>query len=636
MRFTNEGLAGLGPVIENLAGDAFDIGDLLLGQNPVIDQQNAFLHFDIEGSAYEAGVGDVALVPVSTAGGIATRITIDDLYVGLNLTISDGLLIEAECALEIQVPTTTIDAVFDFEPRADAPSYVAVDLVGDPVVDTGQIDYEFISGICDRDAFLIGDIVNLVAGPQIESMAGAAFADSVRGGPEGSPIAAAIETALADISIAGPVGDALQAHLDAPFTRIDETDVGIDFRADADFFATPGAGPGDCVAPENAPVLSSTYDVPGGYPELAVTTPDGDPYGLGLVITASAFNQLLGAMTECGLLTQEVAEFPGDPPQPITAALLSLLIPEFGQMPGGTELFVRVNPTAGPFLTEDAGPDGEVAELVLANLSLQFVQSGEGVDDVDEVVWLELAVDAPLGFSLDYDAEAGVLDPTITPPAGSEVRARVVSNAIGADAAAVEAVFPNLFPLFVDGVGGAISAFPLPEFLGLQIDVLDVARDGNAFVLYADLDPVAMTRVENVQLTDLSTENYVTDSIFDVHEWRHRVRRSSNASGVGVTYQGMLGANACCTTGDKTAAAHAGYQVSFDVVPEDGDTWQLDIGHEILGAHTLVDERVLLEDRLREGEEAVETAAQIHWSRGHKDARGGWATQHARSRESRR
>jgi hypothetical protein len=44
MAFTNEGLTGLGPVIESLAGGAFDIEGLLLAQNPIIDEDDAILN----------------------------------------------------------------------------------------------------------------------------------------------------------------------------------------------------------------------------------------------------------------------------------------------------------------------------------------------------------------------------------------------------------------------------------------------------------------------------------------------------------------------------------------------------------------------------------------------------------------
>lgn len=599
MRFTNEGLTGLGPVIESLAGGAFDIGGLLMAQNPIIDQQDAFLHFDIRGNVYEAGIGGVSLAPQSTDGGIATPITISDLYVGVNLRITDGLAINLDCGLELQIPTTTIDATFDLEPTVGDESKVDVNLVGAPAVDTGTVGYEFISGICDSDAFLIGDIVDSVAGPQVQAMVGEGFAtnlgDPDGAGPADSPIADAIETALGEISIAGSVGEAIQAHLDAPFTTIDETATAIDFRANADFFATPGAAATDCAPVPGAPDLAATYDVPGTYPSLGATTPDGDPYGLGLVVSASAFNQLLGAMTECGILNQTVTEFAlGGDPLPITSSLLAVIVPEFAtKLPPNTPMHVKIRPTVAPFLTSEPGPNGEPAELMLANLEVDFVQ-----DDPDqgEISWLTLAVDAPLGFSLDFDPVAGALAPTITAPAAGEVSARVVGNKVGTDEPDIEALFPNLFPTFVGGVGDSFAAFPLPAFLGLDLNVLEVARDGNYFVLYANLDAVPQTRIENATVTDLSSADSATDSIFDVNEWRHRIRPSVSPTRVGVDLKGMVGADACCTTGDEERSAHAGYRLSFDVVPENGDTWQLDLNHVLRGAHTLIDEKVLLED----------------------------------------
>lgn len=614
MRFTNEGLTGLGPVIESLAGGAFDIGGLLMAQNPIIDQENAFLTFDITGNVYEAGIGGVSLAPQSTDAGIATPITIDDLYVGVNLHITDGLAINTDCGLELQIPTTTIDATFDLAPTVGDESKVDVNLVGPPVVDTGTVGYEFISGICDSDSFLIGDIVNSVAGPQVEALVGEGFATNLGDpdgtGPADSPIADAIETALGEISIAGSVGEAVQAHLDAPFTSIDETASAIDFRADADFYATPGATATDCAPVPGAPDLAATYDVPGTYPSLGATTPAGDPYGLGLVISASAFNQLLGAMTECGILNQTVTEFAlgGGAPLPITSSLLAAIAPEFGtKLPAGSPMYVTVTPTVAPFLTSDAGPGGEPAELMLANLEIDFVQDTE----LGAVSWLKLAVDAPLGFALEYDGDAGVLAPTITSPTAADVTARVATNLIGVNEPNIETVFPNLFPMFVSGVSDTFSAFPLPSFLGLDLNVLEVARDGNYFVLYANLDPVPQTRIENVEVTDLSSADSVTDSIFDVNEWRHRLRPTVSSTRVGVDLKGMLGADACCTTGDESRTAHAGYRLTFDVVPENGETWQLDLSHLIRGAHTLIDEKVLLEDAGGETRFQTDITAQV-------------------------
>lgn len=599
MRFTNTGLTNLGPVIKSLAGSAFDIGGLLLSQNPIVNQQDAFLTIDITGNAYEAGIGGVDIAPLSTAGGVKTHITIEDLFVGLDLHLSDGLAINLDCRLELQIPSTTIDATFDLAPSAADPSKVDVNMVGAPAVNTGTVNYEFISGICDGDTFLIGDIVNSLAGGQIQSLIGAGFAtnlgDPDGSGPLDSPIAAAIQTALGEISIAGSVGEAVRTNLDAPFTQIDETADAIDFRADANFSASFGTGPTDCEPAPGAPDLDATYAVDGPYPTLGATTPSGAPYGLGLTIASTSFNQLLGSMTECGIINQTVTEieFLGTM-MPINSTILAAIVPEFGsKLPPGTPMHIEVVPTVAPFLTSAAGPNGETAELNLANLQIKFIENRAGVGDI---VHLTLGVDAPLGFDLAYDPVAEILAPQISAPPASAVKARVVDNGIGATEPTIEALFPTLFPTFVSALGSSFAAFPLPSFLGLGLEVVEVRRAGNYYVLYANLNPEPQTRLENVSVTDLSTADHVTDTVFDVNEWRHRIRPTVGPDGVVVSYKGMLGADACCTVDDESASAHAGYRVTFDVVPENGDTWKVDIGQLLNGAHTLIDEKVALED----------------------------------------
>jgi hypothetical protein len=292
-------------------------------------------------------------------------------------------------------------------------------------------------------------------------------------------------------------------------------------------------------------------------------------------------------------MNQEISQITlGSVTLPITSTVLAGLVPQFSTLPANTPMLIRVKPTVAPFITPDAGPNGEPAELMLANLLVEFVEPKPQGD----VVWMTLAVDAPLGFDLSYDAVNGVLAPTISAPAPSQVTARVKTNAIVSNVASVEAIFPSLFPSFVSALGSSFAAFPLPAFLGLQLEVLDVARDGNYFVLYGNLNQTPQTRITNVQVTDLSSPNVVVDSVFDVNEWRHRLRRSTAPDQVRVDFKGMIGADACCTVDDEQRSAHAGYRVTFDVVPENGETWQLDLAHHIAGAHTLYDEKVLLED----------------------------------------
>jgi hypothetical protein len=594
MRFTNTGLDGLGGVINDLAGSSFDISGLILAQDPLIPPTDAGLGVTISGRAYEAGSSGVSIDAASSAGGVTTHIAVNDLFIGLDLQLSG--LISGACKLELAIPTTTIDATFDFAPDPADGAKVDVNLVGTPAVATQNVSYQFISGVCDPSTPLLGSIINSQAGGAIEGTVKDGFAgqlgDPDGAGPADSSIADAIETALAQISIAGSIGEATKANLDAPFTRIDEGADAIDFRADADFYSTFGTGPSDCVQPPNAPDFTSSYDVSGTYPTLGGTSPGGSPYGLGLVISSSAFNQLLSVMTECGLLNQDMSEIPlGGNTLPVNSSVLAALVPEFGtKLPAGTPMLIRIDPQAAPFLTHAAaGPGGEVAELMLADLHVDFVQPVPATPTAPatEVNWLSLAVDAPLGFDLAFDGSAGVLAPTITPPAASAVTTRVNTNAVGTNEATVSAVFSSLFPSFVGGLSSSFSAFPLPGFLGLDLDVIEVARQGNSYVLYANLNPVPQTRIENVSVTDLSTADYATDSVTgDSREWRHRIREQVSSDSVTIDYDAVIGADEANWNENEEATAHAGYRVALDVVPAPGDTWQLDLGQVVRGAHT--------------------------------------------------
>lgn len=594
MLFTNGGLAGLGPVINSLAGGSFDISALILAQDPLIPPTSAGSGVTITGKAYEAGAESVSLSTTSTASGVKTPITVKNLYLGLDLTLSG--LISGPCKLEIEVPTTTIDATFDLAPAADK---VDVNMVGDPTVTLTGVSYEFISGVCDPSTPLLGSIINSQAGGAIEGSIKGGFTTQLKdpdgNGPNDSPISDAIETALGNISIAGSVGEAVKANLDAPFTSITESGTGIDFRADADFYTTFGTGPTDCQPPAGAPDFTSSYHVPGTYPGLGATTPTGGvPYGLGLVISTSAFDQLLSAMTECGLLNQDLTEIAlGGNTLPVTSSVLSLLVPEFGsKLPPNTPMLIRLDPQAAPFLTDAAtGPGDTPAEMFLADLRIEFIQPFTDGNGAHEKLWLSLSVDAPLGFELAFDEAAGQLAPTITPPTGDQVTTRAHVNDIGTNEANIETVFSQLFPNFVSSLGASFGAFPLPSFLGLNLQVLEVARHGEYYTLYSNLNPAPQTRLANVAVTDLSTADYSNDSVlFDSWEWRHSIRKQVGANQVKVNFDGMLGADACCTVDDESDSAHAGYRVAFDVIPENGETWKLDLAQAIKGAHTAKDE----------------------------------------------
>jgi hypothetical protein len=589
MQFTNTGLAGLGPVIEEMAGGAFDIEAQLMANNPAIETTISGLA--VTGNVYEAGMDHVGLTTSATAAGMRTTITIQDLFIGLDLDIS----IVGDCKLEIGIDSAQILGNFDLQPKPGDPSQVDVNLIGTPTVTLTGFTKQFISGACDPDAPIIGPIVNALAGDSIGPAVTEAFQDQL-GDPDGSgagdsPIADAVEEALAGLNIAGDVGAALGVNLDAPLTSITESASGLQLRSNADFFATVGSGPNDCPAVANAPDIASTMDIPHTFPTLGATTPSGDPYGIGLVISASAFNQLLGAMAECGKFNQEITTLDLDgegplPPTPLNSTVLSFLEPALGTLPPGTPMSLRIIPTAAPFVTDDPGPSGEPATLLVPNIQIKFIaQLPAGESSV-----LQVNLDAPLGLDMAFDPVSNALVPTITPGPPGSVDARVVDNTIGANNTNVEALFEAVFPTFVDDLASSFSAFPLPSFLGLQLSVVDVVRQGNAFVLYSNIAAVPQTRIANVVLTDTSDADVEEDdAVSDSNQWRHRLRKQQNSTSINTQYQFAIAADSIVFA-DEAIQKTGRYRLAFDVIPENGDSYSLNLLHSFNGAHTIVDE----------------------------------------------
>ena len=595
MRFTNTGLAGLGPIIQDLAAGSFDLNALLVGQ--------AVNTSDATGTIYEAGAGNISLTPVSTASGVRAPVTIRDMYIGVDLNVSTlGI---GSCRLDVVVPTATIDGYYDLAPAGDDANNVDVNLLGgtpgatnrQPSVSIPTVNYEFTAGACDPDTPIIGGIISGIAGSSVPDAIRSSFVTELQDpdgtGPGDSPIADAVEDALGGISIAGAVGSAVESHLDAPLQDVTEDASGMTFRSDADFGTVdPLTGLPTCAAPAGAPDIAETGTVPSTFPAMGATTPSGAPYGLGLAISSSAFNQMIGAMTECGLLNSTITELLG---QPISPAVLALAMPQFANLiPQGVhQMEIRIRPTAAPYLTGNAGPNGEPAELYIANLQLDFVSTHLVHDGVvteapdGGVKWLTVAIDAPFGFDLTWDDVAGALQPTITLPPTAAVRARVVFNNIQVNAVSTESLVQALFPSMASGLTDTFAAFPLPGFLGLSLDVAEIAESNNTYLLYANLTPAPSTHMENFTLTDVGSANSADDdSGSDSNEWRHRIRKSWGSTAANVTFQSSISADSIVLADEEKGATGA-YRMNFTIVPETaGGPWRLELDHNILGAYT--------------------------------------------------
>lgn len=404
---------------------------------------------------------------------LAGDITLFDLFFRANVVAVTG--IGFSCTIDITATTTAIAADYALEPDAGMPDTVDVSQIGNVAIAFGNFNDStncagFFGGIIE---FFIGvfvsDLQNDLVKPGLENFLNAVDANG------NTPTAAALEEALAAIEITGPIGEAIGVNLESPMFAITEDVNGVTLGSDARITAS--------LPDPNAPDLIESYHVPQPFPTFGPLSPNAIPYDLGICISASAFNQLLKAEIESGLLITSITEFDfGTGLQPITAGLLGAILPPFALLDPATTLQIDLAPTAAPILSGVAGPAGELATLEMPHLMVSIVPSSE-----PETLLLQGAVDVELG--LDATFVGGDLTFILSAPQPEDITVTLVENPLKVDEATLDALLPGLLALAVPTLSDSLGSFPLPDFLGLQLGLVDVDRNGEYMSLFFDLSP---------------------------------------------------------------------------------------------------------------------------------------------------
>jgi hypothetical protein len=430
-------------------------------------------------------ISGFALDADSMTNFVAGDVTVNNLRIDLNLS---GSGLAPSCGLRLSATTTQIFGDYALQPDATDPHNVDVNEIGDPVVSFAGFQQNFTSGICDFP--LIGDLIQLIVGnvePTVISGFQNALKDPDGAGPADAPIADAIETALANISIAGPIGDALQVNFDSPLFDVAEDDNGITLGSDARITSSIGTGPGQCSPPPGAPDLTASYHVAETFPAFGATTPGGLPYHIGIAISTSAFNQLLKAQIECGLLQTSITQIDlGNGLQPVTAGSLLILIPQLASFDPATPMRIDLKPTLAPFMTGNAGPGGELGELRIPQLGIE-VHIDDGAHPGDTGLIIRGTIDARTGLDLTFDNATSSL--VFSVGSATDIQIAFLKNNIGVNEANVVAVLNFLLPTLLPSLGDGLGAFPLPEFFGLSLQAVEVGRTGQFYSVYANLAP---------------------------------------------------------------------------------------------------------------------------------------------------
>jgi hypothetical protein len=410
-------------------------------------------------------------------------VSVNDIVVNANI---NGSGLAPSCGLRLTANQVMIAGDYGLDPDAVDPSNIDVNLLGMPGVSFTGFGQEFTSGLCDFP--LIGDLIQLIIGdvePVVINGLIGFLSDPDGSGPVDAPIAEGIETALAGISIAGPIGEGLGVLLEAPLFMVGEDVDGITLGSDGRVMSNIGTGPGQCDAPANAPDLLASLAVPEAFPTFGPNTPiSGLPYGLGICISTAAFNQLLKAEVECGLLQVSLSEIDlglGGGLQPITAGLLAFFIPELGGIDPATPLVIELHPGLAPALTGNPGPEGEIGELAIGGLEFALVDPGSNEDLVSG------QIDFSAGLDFSFDNVTGELVPSISSVSSSNIDVEILNNPLMTNAGQLEFILQQLLPAVLPTLGDTLGSFPLPGFLGLNLQSVAVEKNGEFISLFVDL-----------------------------------------------------------------------------------------------------------------------------------------------------
>ncbi len=474
IRLNDSGLDQLEPLIASQV--PLDVTDLIPLNQVIFDE----CFIDIFGCTAGARVSVKSPPPSfsgfsvnfdSQPGSVATTLVVNDLRADFHI---DGIGIVPNCDVRITSSAVIVTSAYDLRRNVADPSSIDVVQVGNANVDATGFHEEFTSGICDDD--FIGDIIQSLL-PDVEGLMEDGLRDYLNDtDAEGNtPIAAALEDAFASLDLTGPLGEAVGVTLDAEIHDVAEDADGITMVEDTAFIGDT------CDPPQGTPTFTHTWAPAASAPTYGALTPAGDPYDLGLGVSGAGLNQLFRSQIECGLLTIDLDELP-DPVGVVTGSVLAGLIPEVAQYPLDTLYEFRIRPTVAPVVTNEAPPGGGLAEVRIGGL---FVEVRDVAGVLPPIV--DIVIDARLG--LDLSLGAGVLNFELLPPGAGDIQLSVVRNDIGTNEAQLVNTLQGLFSFLLPFLGDTIEGLPLPEFLGLQLQGVDVARTGDHFTFFLDLAP---------------------------------------------------------------------------------------------------------------------------------------------------
>jgi hypothetical protein len=104
-------------------------------------------------------------------------------------------------------------------------------------------------------------------------------------------------------------------------------------------------------------------------------------------------------------------------------------------------------------------------------------------------LWLGIAIDFISGLGVTFDSQTSTLVFSVESVAASDITVSVIKNPVNTSVATLQNILPGVLEPLLPTLGAGLGAFPLPSFLDLQLQGVEVARTGQFYTLYANLVP---------------------------------------------------------------------------------------------------------------------------------------------------
>jgi len=362
----------------------------------------------------------------------------------------------------------TCDAVYD---ASQVSITVQADLVGQLVASVTNTVVTFTGTSADLTGGVFCDFVNLFL-TDLESDFNSELSSTFS-----TEIPAALNSTLAGINVSGPIGEQLDAVIDAVYTDIPEDSSGVSFILDSNITALSPV-------PDAPPITSTVVPTSAGSPILNQFVPGtGTTYDLGFCLSDGFVNRAMAAFMLQGQFNQSISEIPlGETTVALTTGLLSIITGDssYGDACPGCSVTLVLKPTAAPISRAPLpAEDGDVV-LIIPNYRL------DGFADQGGTPLPLLSANLTFSLPVNLNVQASTISPSVGTLAISNVK--ILSNDIGADEGAFTGVVTQLFPLAASSLGGLFGQIPLPPFQGLTIAGVDSAYNVSCVGIYMNLN----------------------------------------------------------------------------------------------------------------------------------------------------